>query len=170
MPRQPSHSLSYMYEESEGWNTPAPNSGFICLTGFTNLPLLTSYPSVHGPLDWLSRGMARGLTHWRILAQRYLCPQSLQPILTLASILVSEYCSPLCSQFEPLITMFCSWTVMTWIVVIGSSLVMIAWIIIYSFFESSDFNDEVTVLFGNVTFWATVVVSVVVSLCKCLAL
>lgn len=59
---------------------------------------------------------------------------------------------------------------MTWIVVIGSSLVMIAWIIIYSFFESSDFNDEVTVLFGNVTFWATVVVSVVVSLCKCLAL
>lgn len=66
--------------------------------------------------------------------------------------------------------MFCSWTVMTWIVVIGSSLVMIAWIIIYSFFESSDFNDEVTVLFGNVTFWATVVVSVVVSLCKCLAL
>ena len=64
--------------------------------------------------------------------------------------------------------MVCSWTVITWIVVIGSSLVMIVWIIIYSFFESNDFNDEVTVLFGNVTFWATVVVSVVVSLCKCL--
>lgn len=56
----------------------------------------------------------------------------------------------------------------TWVVVIGSSLVMVAWIIIYSFFESSDFNDEVTVLFGNVTFWATVVVSVTVSLGRCL--
>lgn len=60
--------------------------------------------------------------------------------------------------------MISSWTVITWIVVIGSSLVMVIWIIIYSFFESSDFNDEVTVLFGNVTFWATVIVSVVVSL------
>ena len=65
--------------------------------------------------------------------------------------------------------MIWSWTVLTWIVVIGSSLVMVAWIIIYSFFESNDFNDEVTVLFGNVTFWATVVVSVVVSLCRYLA-
>jgi magnesium-transporting ATPase (P-type) len=57
---------------------------------------------------------------------------------------------------------------MTWIVVIGSSLVMIAWIVIYSFFESSDFNDEVTVLFGEVTFWATVLVSVSVALGSCL--
>lgn len=63
--------------------------------------------------------------------------------------------------------MISSWTVITWIVVIGSSLVMVIWIIIYSFFESSDFNDEVTVLFGNVTFWATVIISVVVSLGRC---
>jgi phospholipid-translocating ATPase len=53
---------------------------------------------------------------------------------------------------------------MTWIVVIGSSLVMIAWIVIYSFFQSSDFVDEVSVLFGEITFWATVLVSVSVAL------
>jgi phospholipid-translocating ATPase len=53
---------------------------------------------------------------------------------------------------------------MTWIVVIGSSLVMVAWIVIYSFFQSSDFNDEVTVLFGEITFWATVIVSVFIAL------
>lgn len=57
-----------------------------------------------------------------------------------------------------------SWTLLTWIVVIGSSLVMIAWIVIYSFFQSSDFDQEVVVLFGNVTFWATVLVSVFVAL------
>ncbi|KII85635.1 hypothetical protein PLICRDRAFT_115926 [Plicaturopsis crispa FD-325 SS-3] len=56
------------------------------------------------------------------------------------------------------------WTFITWIVVIGSSLVMVAWIIIYSFFPSSDFVDEVTVLFGEMTFWATVVVSVFIAL------
>ncbi|KDQ51836.1 hypothetical protein JAAARDRAFT_198713 [Jaapia argillacea MUCL 33604] len=56
------------------------------------------------------------------------------------------------------------WTVITWITVVGSSLVMLAWIIVYSFFPSSDFNDEVVVLFGNITFWATVIVSVVVAL------
>lgn len=53
---------------------------------------------------------------------------------------------------------------MTWIVVIGSSLVMVAWIVIYSFFQSNDFNDEVTVLFGEITFWATVIVSVFIAL------
>ena len=53
---------------------------------------------------------------------------------------------------------------MTWIVVIGSSLVMLAWIVIYSFFESSDFENEVAVLFGEVTFWATVLVSVAIAL------
>jgi phospholipid-translocating ATPase len=57
---------------------------------------------------------------------------------------------------------------MTWIVVIGSSLVMVAWIVIYSFFESPDFNDEIAVLFGEVTFWATVLVSVSIALGPCL--
>ena len=61
-----------------------------------------------------------------------------------------------------------SWTVITWIVVIGSSMVMIIWIPIYSFFESIDFNMEVVVLYGEVTFWATVIVSVVVALSELL--
>ncbi|KAG1725617.1 phospholipid-transporting ATPase 1 [Suillus paluster] len=63
------------------------------------------------------------------------------------------------------------WTYITWIVVIGSSLVMILWIVIYSvlpvntFFSSTDgFIDEVEILFSNVTFWATVVFSVLVAL------
>lgn len=54
----------------------------------------------------------------------------------------------------------------TWIVTIGSSVVMLIWIVIYSFFQSNDFNDEVVILFGNVQFWATVLVSVVVALGK----
>ncbi|OJA07656.1 hypothetical protein AZE42_09081 [Rhizopogon vesiculosus] len=64
------------------------------------------------------------------------------------------------------------WTSITWVVVIGSSLVMILWIVIYSFlpadtdfFSSSDgFVDEVVILFSNITFWATVVFSVMVAL------
>jgi phospholipid-translocating ATPase len=59
---------------------------------------------------------------------------------------------------------------MTWIVVIGSSLVMVAWIVIYSFFPATDFVDEVQVLFGEVTFWATVVVSVFIALGQCLVM
>jgi phospholipid-translocating ATPase len=53
----------------------------------------------------------------------------------------------------------CSWTFMTWIVV-GRGRV----VVIYSSFESSDFNDEIVVLFGEVTFWATVLVSVSIAL------
>ncbi|OBZ77329.1 Phospholipid-transporting ATPase DNF1 [Grifola frondosa] len=56
------------------------------------------------------------------------------------------------------------WTIITWIVVIGSSVVMLLWIVIYSAFDSIDFNDEVVVLFGEVTFWASVLVSVVIAL------
>ncbi|TFK47398.1 phospholipid-translocating P-type ATPase [Heliocybe sulcata] len=56
------------------------------------------------------------------------------------------------------------WTVIAWIVNIGSSLVMIIWIAIYSAFESPDFIDEVVVLFSNIIFWASVVVSVVLAL------
>ena len=57
-----------------------------------------------------------------------------------------------------------SWTFLTWIVVVGSSVVMLLWIVIYSFFQSSDFNDEVVILFGNVPFWTSVVISIVVAL------
>ncbi|KAK0451302.1 uncharacterized protein EV420DRAFT_1560180 [Desarmillaria tabescens] len=56
------------------------------------------------------------------------------------------------------------WTIITWIVVFGSSIVMLLWIIVYSFFFSSDFIDEMQILFGGVPFWATVVFSTVVSL------
>lgn len=59
---------------------------------------------------------------------------------------------------------FNSWTVLTWLVTVGSSVVMLLWIVIYSFFQSNDFNDEVVILFGNIQFWATVLVSVVVAL------
>ena len=57
-----------------------------------------------------------------------------------------------------------SWTVITWVVIIGSSVVMLAWIAIYSLFESIDFVDEVVILFGELTFWTAVLVSVVIAL------
>lgn len=63
------------------------------------------------------------------------------------------------------------WTSITWVVVIGSSLVMILWIVIYSFlpvntfFSNTDgFVNEVEILFANVTFWTTIVFSVLVAL------
>ncbi|EIN05442.1 phospholipid-translocating P-type ATPase [Punctularia strigosozonata HHB-11173 SS5] len=56
------------------------------------------------------------------------------------------------------------WTIITWVVVFGSSLIMVAWIAIYSFFDTPDFNDEVAILYGGITFWATIVISVVLAL------
>ncbi|KAJ7779112.1 phospholipid-transporting ATPase 1 [Mycena metata] len=56
------------------------------------------------------------------------------------------------------------WTVLTWIVVFGSTIVMMAWIVIFSFFFSVDFIDEVAVLFGELTFWTTVVVTTLIAL------
>lgn len=41
---------------------------------------------------------------------------------------------------------------------------MLLWIVIYSFFQSNDFNDEVVILFGNVPFWASVIMSIVIAL------
>ena len=41
---------------------------------------------------------------------------------------------------------------------------MVLWILIYSFFETPNFNDEVIILFSEVSFWATVIVSVVIAL------
>lgn len=60
--------------------------------------------------------------------------------------------------------MLSSWTFLTWIVVVGSSVIMLLWIVIYSFFRSNDFNAEVVILFGNVPFWASVVISIAVAL------
>ncbi|TCD59897.1 hypothetical protein EIP91_011212 [Steccherinum ochraceum] len=56
------------------------------------------------------------------------------------------------------------WTILTWLVCIGSTLAMILWIIIYSFFESPDFYQEVNVLFGNGIFWFTILVAALVAL------
>ena len=41
---------------------------------------------------------------------------------------------------------------------------MLLWIVIYSFFQSNDFNDEVVILFGNVPFWASVIISIIIAL------
>jgi hypothetical protein len=65
---------------------------------------------------------------------------------------------------------YSSWTSITWIVIVGSSLVMMLWIVIYSllpvntFSNTDGFIDEVEILFSNVTFWTTVVFSILVAL------
>ena len=41
---------------------------------------------------------------------------------------------------------------------------MLLWIVIYSFFQSNDFNDEVVIFFGNVPFWASVIISIIIAL------
>lgn len=71
------------------------------------------------------------------------------------------------------LTAFCSWTFITWIVVIGSSLVMILWVVIYSYLQPNNFFtstgmfvNEVEILFSNLMFWSTVVFSVLVALGK----
>lgn len=57
-----------------------------------------------------------------------------------------------------------SWTVITWIVIFGSTISMMLWITVYSFFFSSDFINEVIILFGELTFWTTVIFSAAVAL------
>lgn len=57
-----------------------------------------------------------------------------------------------------------SWTVITWIAVVGSMLIMCAWVTIYSFFDSVDFRDEVVILFGNVGFWSTIIITIILAL------
>lgn len=56
---------------------------------------------------------------------------------------------------------------MTWIVVIGSTVLMWVWVIVYSFFPSADFIDEAFILFGTVPFWTTVVLTVAICLGVC---
>ena len=111
----------------------------------------------------LYRGTGRPSNPCLTLAPRSPLPRSFRQTHTLASTRNSELSS---SGFPrpPQFTLFLSWTFLTWIVVIGSSVVMLLWIVIYSYFESSDFNDEVVILFGNVPFWACVLISVVIAL------
>ncbi|KLO12310.1 phospholipid-translocating P-type ATPase [Schizopora paradoxa] len=56
------------------------------------------------------------------------------------------------------------WTIITWIVVVGSCLVSLIWIGIYSLFNTPDFNDELVVLYGSVIFWATVTLAIVAAI------
>ncbi|KAI0684455.1 phospholipid-translocating P-type ATPase [Cytidiella melzeri] len=56
------------------------------------------------------------------------------------------------------------WTIITCIIVLGSSAVMFLWIVIYSFFESFDFYQEVIVLCGTTNFWLSVIISVIIAL------
>jgi len=55
---------------------------------------------------------------------------------------------------------------MTWIVVVGSTVLMLLWIVVYSFFPNTNFVDEVSILFGTVSFWATVLVTICICLGK----
>ena len=59
------------------------------------------------------------------------------------------------------------WTVITFVVVIGSSVVMLLWIVIYSFFDSPDFYKEVTILFSAGIFWFTVSLAAAIALGEC---
>ena len=129
----------------------------------TSLPSSSSSPTSPGPSETLYHGTGRPSNPWPISVLRFPLLRSFQQTHTLVSTRDSEL-SDLgfyrCRKLTP----FLSWTFLTWIVVVGSSVVMLLWIVIYSFFQSSDFNDEVVVLFGNVPFWTSVVISVVISL------
>ncbi|KAG8835462.1 hypothetical protein FRC17_003029 [Serendipita sp. 399] len=56
------------------------------------------------------------------------------------------------------------WTVITWIAVVGSMLLMCTWVVAYSYFHSISFNREVEVLFSTVGFWATVLFTIILAL------
>lgn len=64
----------------------------------------------------------------------------------------------------PSLTFSSSWTIITWVIIPGSSLVMLLWILLYSFFESFDFEQEAQRLCGGVTFWGTVGLTVSIAL------
>jgi phospholipid-translocating ATPase len=59
-----------------------------------------------------------------------------------------------------------SWTIITWAIIPGSSLVMLVWIVLYSFFDSFEFLHEAQRLYGSIAFWATVVLTVAIALRK----
>ena len=63
----------------------------------------------------------------------------------------------------------CSWTIITWIAVVGSMLIMCLWVTVYSFFHTTSFNNEVIILFGTVGFWTTVVITIMLAIGECLA-
>jgi phospholipid-translocating ATPase len=64
------------------------------------------------------------------------------------------------------LTFSSSWTIITWVIIPGSSVVLLVWIVIYSFFESFAFVHEVQRLLGGITFWVAVALSVAIALRK----
>jgi phospholipid-translocating ATPase len=58
----------------------------------------------------------------------------------------------------------CSWTVITWTIVYGSTLLVMLWIALYSAFLTPNYVNEVVILFGSVQYWAAIVLSVIVAI------
>ena len=55
------------------------------------------------------------------------------------------------------------WTFLSFIVIFGSMLSTIVWISLYSFMPSIQFQEEIVVLFSTVSFWATIVLSIIMA-------
>lgn len=146
-----------------GLNIRRRSSGFTWLMGCTNPQSSSSSPTPLGPLEMSYRGTGKPSNPCQTSVPQSLSLQSSLQTHTLALIRDSESYD-LDFRRRKVLTSPSSWTFLTWIVVVGSSVVMLLWIVIYSFFQSSDFNDEVVILFGNVPFWACVVISVVIAL------
>ncbi|KAG8890252.1 hypothetical protein FRB98_000163 [Tulasnella sp. 332] len=56
------------------------------------------------------------------------------------------------------------WTWIMWAVTLGSMAFLIGWIVVYSFINTPNFNDEAWILFSTVQFLATLVLSIVVAI------
>ena len=59
-----------------------------------------------------------------------------------------------------------SWTFITWIVIVGSTLLVLLWITVYSYLTTGDFTNEVELLFSTADFWLAVILSVVLAVGK----
>jgi phospholipid-translocating ATPase len=56
-----------------------------------------------------------------------------------------------------------SWSIVTWFIVVGSNVVMLLWVAVYSLFTTSTFTSEFVELLGTIDFWASVILSVVLA-------
>lgn len=168
MPRQHSLSLNSTSVASADWNTHAPSFGCTCRMVSTNQALSSFSLISSGQWGCQFRGMGKVSILSRISELRSQLPQYLRPILTSGLIQTSKQISP--GEFYSKLIRYNSWTVITWVVVFGSTVVMLLWIVVYSFFITSDFIDEVVILFGTLTFWATVFLSAAVALGKHISL
>ena len=118
--------------------------------------------TLSGQLDRQFRQMAELLSHCQISERRSQWQRLSRQTVTLELTHISE--SSVLVVYCARLTLSRSWTIITWVIISGSSLVMLLWIILYSFFETFDFADEARRLLGGVTFWAAVVLSVAIAL------